>query len=109
MALWVCLGCSTRFAVGVEACPHCGGTEHEEEGMPKITRLGGASVAPVHLPKEEPSPGNSSETSSEKQQTSEQPAKQPRPRRAPTTGSRSSKGRKGSSTARSTDGSGAAE
>jgi hypothetical protein len=32
MALWVCSGCSTRYAPGSPACPHCGGAEHIEEG-----------------------------------------------------------------------------
>jgi hypothetical protein len=53
-----------------------------------------------------PSPGSSSETSSEKPATSSEPSEADPPRRARTTASRSSKGRSGSSTARSTAGSG---
>lgn len=47
MTLWVCQGCPTRFAVGLLACPHCGSTDHYEEGsvMPKITVHGGPSIA----------------------------------------------------------------
>ncbi|KOV86066.1 hypothetical protein ADL02_19415 [Streptomyces sp. NRRL WC-3723] len=63
MSLWVCLDCTTAFAVGVPRCPHCGSERHAEEGsaaalgiqasvpvevedsMPKITRHGGATVA----------------------------------------------------------------
>ncbi|MEU8362326.1 hypothetical protein AB0C27_40540 [Nonomuraea sp. NPDC048882] len=32
MALWVCSGCSTRYAPGLEACPHCASCERVEEG-----------------------------------------------------------------------------
>jgi hypothetical protein len=35
MALWVCEKCSTRYAVGAPACPHCAGKAHHEEGAPK--------------------------------------------------------------------------
>lgn len=53
MSLWLCDACTTSYAVGLAACPHCGSTEHHEEGeMPKITRLGGATNAanrPLHL------------------------------------------------------------
>jgi hypothetical protein len=48
MALLVCTGCTTRYSVGAVRCPHCGSTEHVEEGqeqMPKITVHGGPSVA----------------------------------------------------------------
>jgi hypothetical protein len=46
--LWVCLGCSTRYAPGLKACPHCGSTEcvadyDQEAGVPKITVSGGDS------------------------------------------------------------------
>src|SRR5690606_26636115 len=32
MSLLVCSGCSTRYAPGSPACPHCGGVEAVEEG-----------------------------------------------------------------------------
>lgn len=32
MSLWVCSGCSTRYAPGSPACPHCGGVGRVEEG-----------------------------------------------------------------------------
>lgn len=44
MALWVCVSCSTAYAVGLEACPQCGSTDSYEEGqepMPKISVHGG--------------------------------------------------------------------
>lgn len=52
MALRVCQECTTRFAVGLLACPHCRSTEHYEEGsvMPKITVHGGPSNAAADLP-----------------------------------------------------------
>lgn len=55
---------------------------------------------------EQSSPGNSSETSPEKPPTNDVPSEAGHPKPARTTGSRSGKGRKGSSTARSTGGSG---
>jgi hypothetical protein len=181
MALWVCSGCSTRYAPGSPACPHCGSAERveeggggsrlpfldvacptqgcraagvvrrvylrvaalgvvemphlllcqacgmampasrswvdEEENVPKITRHGGASNAAAEQPPaveeaaaavvdeggEESSPGSSSETSAEKPPTSPETSEASLPKRARTTGSRSGKGRTGSSTARSTD------
>lgn len=206
MALLVCSGCSTRFAPGLESCPHCGlggGVEEgsrsgarlpsldvacgtkgcraydvvrrvylrqaapgvvelptlacavcgslvaslskvdswatgvEETNMPKITRHGGASNAadkpvPVRdlsgplsdeeaeqveqivaahegeehrivvLGEEESSPGSSSETSPEKPPSSPETTESGLPKRARTTGSRSSKARGASSTAPST-------
>ncbi len=47
MALLACLGCSTRFAVGLSRCPHCQSEDFEEDnGMsPKITVHGGPSIA----------------------------------------------------------------
>lgn len=52
MALSVCQQCTTRFAVGLLACPHCRHTEYYEEGstMPKITVHGGPSNAAADLP-----------------------------------------------------------
>lgn len=55
---------------------------------------------------EQPSAGNSSETSPEKPPTNDEPNEADPPKPARTTASRSAKGRKGSSTARSTGGSG---
>jgi hypothetical protein len=64
MTLRVCQGCTTRFAVGLLACPHCRSTEHYEEGsvMPKITVHGGPSNAsdpasgPVTVGERKPEP-----------------------------------------------------
>lgn len=46
MALNECAGCTTRFAVGLKRCPHCGSKDFHEEGaepVAKITKHGGAS------------------------------------------------------------------
>ena len=43
MSLWHCTACTTAYSVGAPCCPHCGSTEHEEDGMPKITKHGGPS------------------------------------------------------------------
>lgn len=121
MSLWVCLDCSTAFAVGAPLCPHCGSERHAEEGsalalgvqagvpaeieedddMPKITRHGGASIAgeePEAAPAvdeleggEDVSAGSSSETSSEKEPNSPEPSEKPTRSPARTTGSRSKK------------------
>lgn len=47
MALNECAGCTTLFAVGMRACPHCRSTDFVEQGqdMPKITEHGGPSNA----------------------------------------------------------------
>lgn len=49
--LLVCLSCTTAYAVGASACPHCGSTDHAEEGtdMAKISRHGGPSNKAVEL------------------------------------------------------------
>jgi hypothetical protein len=126
MALRRCRECTTAFAVGLPACPHCRSTDHEEDGaMPKITRHGGPTIAgasvvaggwssedePDAWPDldaeggEESSPGSSSETSPEKP-SSERKTSEPAPRkRARTTVNRSTKDRTASSSARGTDGS----
>lgn len=65
MALWVCLGCTTKYAVGLSRCPRCHGTDFEEEGaMPKITVAGGPSHVDAEpgqpgyvAPPEDPKPG----------------------------------------------------
>lgn len=34
--LWTCTDCTTRYAVGLLCCPHCGSLDHTEDGsMPK--------------------------------------------------------------------------
>lgn len=129
MAAWVCTECTTTYSVGAPCCPHCGSTEHTEEGqepMPKITVHGGASIAgasvvggswsnegdPDVWPEpadeeggEESSPGSSSSTSDEKPSTEPEPSEKKTPPPARTTASRSKKAAtaKGAS-ARSTDG-----
>lgn len=98
----------------------------KEETMPKITVHGGPSNAadeqPVSAPaaesevtpeqvagEEESSPGSSSETSSPKAESSPETSAPGPQKPARTTGSRSRKGRAGSSTAGSAGGSGSAE
>jgi hypothetical protein len=44
MALWACQDCGTVYAVGLPACPHCGGTEYQEDGVAKITTGSGPSL-----------------------------------------------------------------
>jgi len=34
MALWVCTGCTTKYAVGLTRCPRCHVTEFVEDGQP---------------------------------------------------------------------------
>ena len=106
MALWGCAGCSTVYAVGLPACPHCQSTDREEDPMPKITVHGGPTVAAEATlvgepgpevtslpdgdtvqpaPEEESSPGNSSETSSAKPQPSSKPSSSKGRSRARTT------------------------
>jgi hypothetical protein len=132
MALRRCRECTTTFAVGLPACPHCSSTDHEEDGaMPKITRHGGPTIAgatvvggswgnegdPDVWPEpeqaaeesadegsEEPSASSSSETSPEKPSSESEKSEAETPKRARKTASRSTKGRTGSSSARSTGG-----
>ena len=40
MALWVCEKCGTKYTVGAEKCPHCGGKASHEDGE-KATRKTG--------------------------------------------------------------------
>lgn len=40
MALRECAECSTRFAVGLEVCPHCGSGSHDELGASPDTTEG---------------------------------------------------------------------
>lgn len=49
MSLWHCRDCSTAYAVGLRACPHCQSTHYTEEPVPKITRHGGPTVAGAHV------------------------------------------------------------
>jgi hypothetical protein len=35
MSLWHCTACSTAYAVGLPACPHCRSTSKEEDAVPK--------------------------------------------------------------------------
>lgn len=45
MALWVCMACGCRYSVGAPCCPQCGGTDHEEDSVPKISVGAGPSNA----------------------------------------------------------------
>jgi hypothetical protein len=31
MSLWTCLACTTRYAVGMPACPHCTSVDHTDD------------------------------------------------------------------------------
>lgn len=130
MAAWVCVGCTTVYAVGAPRCPHCGSSEYVEQGaeMPKITRHEGASVfgasvvggswsdtdAPDAWPAgeeaaaeggEDVSAGTDSSTSAETRGSEPEPGSKPARSPARTTGSRSSKARTGKgSSVRTTDG-----
>lgn len=107
--LWECLECSTRYALDLQACPHCHSTERRENGMPKITVARGATYPLDDTTVEEETaewpgkPSSASETKlSSTPKTSETTLQQP----APTTASRSRKVRKESSSADSTGTSG---
>lgn len=39
MSLQTCVACSTRYADGLDACPHCGSTEYAVEGVAVSRRL----------------------------------------------------------------------
>lgn len=131
MALSVCTGCTTKYAVGLPKCPHCGSADHVEDGqpMPKITAHGGPSdktltdepdTADVDVPElapapadepepeveggEETSPGTSSSTSTETPEPKSEPSSKPAQLPARKTASRSKKGQTDSSSAPSTDG-----
>ncbi|GIH23008.1 hypothetical protein Aph01nite_13180 [Acrocarpospora phusangensis] len=44
--LWVCADCTTAYAVGLGACPHCGSTDWYEEGkVPKVHKDRGPTYA----------------------------------------------------------------
>lgn len=75
--LWRCVDCTTGYAVGLAACPHCGSTRKEDE-MPKITRHEGPSYAPVEAP-EVPveAPEEPAEAPVEEKPTTRTPAKRP--------------------------------
>lgn len=112
--LWTCLECTTRYAWGLRACPHCGSAERLEDGMAKITVHGGPSDArDVVVPEDnvvsesdegsdQPSPGTSSSASTEKTPTTSVRSSPTRRRRARTTESPSSLDPEASSSASST-------
>ena len=56
MALLSCLRCLTRFAVGLEHCPHCLSEDFEEADVPKITTSAGPSHPEDHSPDGPPPP-----------------------------------------------------
>ena len=39
MSVQSCVACSTQYAIGLDACPHCGSTEYEREGVAISRRL----------------------------------------------------------------------
>ena len=99
--LWSCLECSTRYALDLRACPHCGSARREEDDMPKISVHGGASDAQyivkdqptAEVPaegSERPSAGSSSSTSPQKTASTSKKSAATRPRRARMTESHSS-------------------
>ena len=103
--LWACLECTTRYAFDLQACPHCGSAERQEDGMPKITVARGATYPPDDTTNEEETaewPGKLSSASTKKRpstpETSETTLQSP----APTTESRYVRARKASSSAVST-------
>lgn len=55
MALWYCTRCAAAYAVGLAACPQCGGTDYQENTVPKINRQG-PSYEPGKDPYAEPAP-----------------------------------------------------
>lgn len=79
MALNACTSCTTKFAVGLPKCPHCGSTDYVEDGdvMAKITRSGGASddtlpaPEPVDVPADSPAPQDAQAAVPEPEQESE--------------------------------------
>lgn len=96
MALSVCTSCTTKYAVGLPKCPHCGSTDHVEDGqpMPKITVHGGASdktlaaepdPEAVDAPESEPAPADEAvdetpqQADEEPSSTSEESAQEPEP------------------------------
>jgi len=105
-----CIGCGFEMPT-VTAWPPV--TDSEDSSVPKNTVHGGASNAhaePEAVDEtaveggEEPSPGSSSSTSSVKEPSSPETSEPASLKRARTTGSRSRKGRTGSSSAAGTDG-----
>lgn len=112
MALNVCSGCTTRFAVGLPECPQCRSKDYTEDSVmsPKITIHGGPSIAgvtgswseegdpdiwPAQQAEggEESSPGTSSSTSAETPKSEPEPGSKPDRSPAPKTANRSSKAR----------------
>ena len=60
MALRVCLGCSTAYAIGIQACPQCGTPTRNaiydwESDVAKASAEGGATF---YLPEGQPVPGD---------------------------------------------------
>jgi len=102
----VCAGCGYDMPTVTPWPPV---TDSEDDPMAKIRVHGGVSDANAE-PEPEPeagedvSAGSSSSTSSEKEPTSPEPSETPDLSPAPTTGSRSAKGRTAKRTARGTDG-----
>lgn len=85
------------------------GPSYADENHWPVNDAGQVSIEQQVLDQEEgeqPSPGSSSQASSEKDETSPQTSDDGGPSPAPTTGSRSPKGRAASSSAGSTDGGG---
>lgn len=85
--LWHCTSCTTAYAVGLPACPHCRSTSIEEDGMPKITKAGGPSyeghvdVSAPDTAAPEWAPADGPPAESEPVEPVERPELKPSPRR----------------------------
>lgn len=96
--LWHCLDCTTAYAVGSPACPHCASTRRADQpAAPEPAQAPAEDEQAPGLPPaqeeggEQSSPGNSSSASTPKPEMSSEPTPQSRPSRARKTANRSKK------------------
>jgi hypothetical protein len=87
VALRRCLECTARFAVGLLRCPQCGGSDHEEDGRPKISKPGGVSYEPGREPDgwvpPAPDPDGAAADGAAPAEVPESPEAEPAPKPAP--------------------------